>query len=91
MRSKEEIFAEVKFQIAQIQFNELKLSSDGEAIEANPSTHRIAEYVCNLLDEYASEVLREELIKFCEYRENNHPYSAVINFQQYVDTYLKTK
>jgi len=38
-------FADIKFKVAGIQFNYLTMSADGKYIEANPSTHRIAEWV----------------------------------------------
>ena len=40
-------FKEIKFTIARIQFENLYLNADKTAIEANPSTHKIAEWVYN--------------------------------------------
>jgi hypothetical protein len=51
----EDLFAEIKLQIAQIQFSHLSLSPDKKYIEANPSTHRIAEYVLSLLKQFQIE------------------------------------
>ena len=47
-----ELFAKLKWEIGMIQFNYLHMSSDGKAIEANPATHRIAEYVHQIIAGY---------------------------------------
>ena len=40
-------FEDIKFTIAKIQFENLSLNEGKTAIEANPSTHKIAEWVYN--------------------------------------------
>lgn len=42
-------FAEIKYAVAKIQELWLSISKDGNAIEANPATHRIAEFIQSLL------------------------------------------
>jgi hypothetical protein len=45
MESKLEGFAKIKWEVGLIQFDNLSMNSDKTAIEANPATHRIAEYI----------------------------------------------
>jgi len=48
-------FANIKFAIGKIQFEHLSMSKDGKAIEANPSTHRIALVVYEMVMELKRE------------------------------------
>lgn len=64
-----ELFKKLKWEVGSIQFNHLSMSSDGKAIEANPSTHRIAKYIYSLLSTppvKPSEGLREALEKIVD-------------------------
>lgn len=47
----QQAFANLKFDIATIQFNYLAMNSAGTHIEANPATHIIAEYIVQLTNE----------------------------------------
>ncbi len=47
-----EFFAEIKGNIAKIQFDKLQMSSDGKYIDANPSTHLISEYMYGMIQDY---------------------------------------
>lgn len=91
-RTAEERFTEIKFKIAEIQFSWLDLTEDKHYIEANPSTHRIALYVVDLLKEASQSVnLREELIKFYDwiYKNQSKPQSR-IKLSNKIDSYLST-
>jgi len=56
-------FEEIKFEIAKIQYNNLILSEDKSAIEANPATHKIAIYIYDILKKFNSEeqIKKEEV------------------------------
>ena len=51
-------FAQIKFAIASIQFNHLSMNEEKTAIEANPSTHRIAKYVFEMWEMQQKEIER---------------------------------
>lgn len=53
-------FAEIKFHIAQIQFNNLSFDKERNVIEANPSTHKIAQYVEQLIKSIVGETIERE-------------------------------
>jgi hypothetical protein len=57
MESKLEGFAKIKWEVGLIQFDNLSMNSDKTAIEANPATHRIAEYI------EANYVLKEQALE----------------------------
>lgn len=42
-------FTDIKWAVGEIQMNNLSIGSSGTTIEANPATHRIAEYIFDLL------------------------------------------
>lgn len=54
-------FKTLKWNIGQIQMERLSISKSGTAIEANPATHRIAEYVMSLLKKEPVREAREGL------------------------------
>lgn len=47
--------------------------------------------IINAMIAFRNEGLKEELIKYLEWRELNDPYSAVIAFDKHIDRYLSTK